>query len=169
MFFGQFAMLAVSMGAGVLFAELLRPGELEIMEFLFLGLGAFAIQFVLGAFGFLISCSGMGKKLRALFLWGLTGLSFVLYLLGNLGGILELPGNLAVFSVLRPERFGCRKWSSGSSFSSAFGARLLWLCFSDFSEKKIYSLEEKELVEWENHYILRRNPAWPRNLPRLSV
>lgn len=35
-------MLAVSMGAGVLFAELLRPGELEIMEFLFLGLGAFA-------------------------------------------------------------------------------------------------------------------------------
>lgn len=61
------------MGAGVLFAELLRPGELEIMEFLFLGLGAFTIQFVLGAFGFLISCSGMGKKLRALFLWALRG------------------------------------------------------------------------------------------------
>ena len=135
--FGQFAMLAVSMGAGVLFAELLRPGELEIMEFLFLGLGAFAIQFVLGAFGFLISCSGMGKKLRALFLWGLTGLSFVLYLLGNLGGILELPGNLAVFSVLRPERFGAGNGALAAAFLLLLGLVFYGFAFLIFRKKDL--------------------------------
>lgn len=135
--FGQFAMLAVSMGAGVLFAELLRPGELEIMEFLFLGLGAFAIQFVLGAFGFLISCSGMGKKLRALFLWGLTGLSFVLYLLGNLGGILELPGNLTVFSVLRPERFGAGNGALAAAFLLLLGLVFYGFAFLIFRKKDL--------------------------------
>lgn len=135
--FGQFAMLAVSMGAGVLFAELLRPGELEIMEFLFLGLGAFAIQFVLGAFGFLISCSGMGKKLRALFLRGLTGLSFVLYLLGNLGGILELPGNLAVFSVLRPERFGAGNGALAAAFLLLLGLVFYGFAFLIFRKKDL--------------------------------
>ena len=135
--FGQFAMLAVSMGAGVLFAELLRPGELEIMEFFFLGLGAFAIQFVLGAFGFLISCSGMGKKLRALFLWGLTGLSFVLYLLGNLGGILELPGNLAVFSVLRPERFGAGNGALAAAFLLLLGLVFYGFAFLIFRKKDL--------------------------------
>ena len=135
--FGQFAMLAVSMGAGVLFAELLRPGELEIMEFLFLGLGAFAIQFVLGAFGFLISCSGMGKKLRALFLCGLTGLSFVLYLLGNLGGILELPGNLTVFSVLRPERFGAGNGALAAAFLLLLGLVFYGFAFLIFRKKDL--------------------------------
>ena len=119
------------------FAELLRPGELEIMEFLFLGLGAFAIQFVLGAFGFLISCSGMGKKLRALFLWGLTGLSFVLYLLGNLGGILELPGNLTVFSVLRPERFGTGNGALAAAFLLLLGLVFYSFAFLIFRKKDL--------------------------------
>ena len=129
--------IATPLGAGVLFAELLRPGELEIMEFLFLGLGAFAIQFVLGAFGFLISCSGMGKKLRALFLWGLTGLSFVLYLLGNLGGILELPGNLTVFSVLRPERFGAGNGALAAAFLLLLGLVFYGFAFLIFRKKDL--------------------------------
>ena len=134
--FGQFAMLAVSMGAGVLFAELLRPGELEIMEFLFLGLGAFAIQFVLGAFGFLISCSGMGKKLRALFLLGPYGTELCALSPWKFRRNPGAPGKSRSIFGSASRTVWRRKWSSGSSFSSAFGARLLWLCFSDFSEKR---------------------------------
>ena len=164
MFSGQFAMLAVSMGS---WRSLLRSfcvrESFRLWSSFFWAWEPLPSSLCWGAFGFLISCSNGEKSCALCFSQGLTGLSFVLYLLGNLGGILELPGNLTVFSVLRPETVWHRKWSSGNwQLSSAFGASSLWFCFSDFS-KKIYSLEEKELVEWENHYILRRNPAWPRN------
>ena len=135
--FGQFTMLAVSLGAGVLFTELLRPGELRIPEFLFLGLEAFAVQFVLGAFGFLISCSGIGKKLRGLFLWGLAGAGFLLYLLGNLGGVLEILGNLTVFSVLRPERRGTGNGALAAAFLLLLGIVLYSLAFLAFRKRDL--------------------------------
>ena len=116
--FGQFTMLAVSLGAGVLFTELLRPGELRIPEFLFLGLEAFAVQFVLGAFGFLISCSGIGKKLRGLFLWGLAG-------------------NLTVFSVLRPERRGTGNGALAAAFLLLLGIVLYSLAFLAFRKRDL--------------------------------
>ena len=135
--FGQFSMVAAFMGAGLFLGEFLCPGELEIPDFLFRCVGAFAVQFVLGGFGFLVSCSGVGKKLRRLLLWGLTGLGFLLYLVGNLGGILEIPGNLTVFSVLRPDRFQKGDGSLTAAFLVLVGIIFYSLAFLVFQKRDL--------------------------------
>ena len=75
----QFSMLAVSAGAGLLFSGLFCSDTQNVTAFLFQSLEAFAVQFVLGGFAFLVSCSGFGKSTRRLLLWGLTGGGFFLY------------------------------------------------------------------------------------------
>ena len=76
--FGQFATLAVSMGAMPWWSFYVRE-SLRLWSS-FSGPGSLCHPVCAGAFGFLISARN-GEKPCALFLWGLTGLSFVLYLL----------------------------------------------------------------------------------------
>ena len=133
--FGQFAMLAVSMGAGVLFAELLRPGELEIMEFLS-GPGSLCHPVCAGGLRFSDFLLRNGEKAACSVSLGPYGTELCALSPWKFRRNPGAPGKSRSIFGSASRTVWRRKWSSGSSFSSAFGARLLWLCFSDFSEKR---------------------------------
>lgn len=130
-------MLAVSAGAGLLFSGLFCSDTQNVTAFLFQSLEAFAVQFVLGGFAFLVSCSGFGKSTRRLLLWGLTGGGFFLYLLGGLGGWLEIPGGFTVFSVLRQESLLADNGGLAAAFFLLLGIVFYGLAVLIFQKKDL--------------------------------
>lgn len=133
----QFSMLAVSAGAGLLFSGLFCSDTQNVTAFLFQSLEAFAVQFVLGGFAFLVSCFGFGKTTRRLLLWGLTGGGFFLYLLGGLGGWLEIPGGFTVFSVLRQESLLADNGGLAAAFFLLLGIVFYGLAVLIFQKKEL--------------------------------
>ena len=133
----QFSMLAVSAGAGLLFSGLFCSDTQNVTAFLFQSLEAFAVQFVLGGFAFLVSCSGFGKSTRRLLLWGLTGGGFFLYLLGGLGGWLEIPGGFTVFSVLRQGSLLADNGGLAAAFFLLLGIVFYGLAVLIFQKKEL--------------------------------
>ena len=133
----QFSMLTVSAGAGLLFSGLFSSDTQNVAAFLFHALEAFAVQFVLGGFAFLVSCSGFEKRIRRLLLWGLTGGGFFLYLLGGLGGWLERLGCFTVFSVLRQESLLADNGGLAAAFFLLLGIVLYGLAVLIFQKKEL--------------------------------
>ena len=109
----------------------------NVTAFLFQSLEAFAVQFVLGGFAFLVSCFGFGKSTRRLLLWGLTGGGFFLYLLGGLGGWLEIPGGFTVFSVLRQESLLADNGGLAAAFFLLLGIVFYGLAVLIFQKKEL--------------------------------
>ncbi len=97
--FGLFLLILTGTVAGILFSELLFPGELEIPQFLLMNMSVFFLQFFLSGLMFLCACIGLGKRgWTRLGIW-IYVVFFVFYLLGKTGGVFSAARYLTVFSL----------------------------------------------------------------------
>lgn len=117
--FGQFCMICFSTVLGIALSEIMIPGELEIPQFLLLNICVFCLHFALGGLEFLLSTMNLGSSLQRGLMAGIPALAFVLYLLGNLGGVMEIFGYFSMFSIFDTERI------FGGDFSLFFFLPLL--------------------------------------------
>lgn len=97
--FGLFFLILTGAVAGILFSELLFPGELEIPQFLLMNMSVFFLQFFLSGLQFLCVCAGLGKKgWTRLGIWiSVAFLGF--FLLGKMGGVFQGARYLTIFSL----------------------------------------------------------------------
>lgn len=104
-------------------SEALFPGELDIGKMLVLNLGLFCLHLFIGGVCFLASCIFNDAKYSVAFGAGIPALAFIIQMLANYGGDLEVAKYFTFLTLYRPDGIiageACAYWGMGILFAGA--------------------------------------------------
>jgi len=100
---GILLMIAFATMVGLISSEVLFPGELDVVDYLILNLGALALQLFIGSICFLSSSIFNESKLSIAFGAGIPALSYILQMMANAGPDLEKIKYTTFFTLFNPK------------------------------------------------------------------
>ena len=124
---------------GVVSSEILFPGELDIISYLYINLGVLTLQLFIGGVCFLASTIFNETKYSIALGAGITALGFIIQMLANAGQQLENAKYATFFTLFNPQKIIAGDGSAMVSMIILFiGAIILYVCaINVFSKKDI--------------------------------
>lgn len=97
-----FLLVCIITGLQLTFGEMLFPGQTPINDLLLLNVGLFGVLLVAGSIAFCANCTFNDSRISSLFAIGIPILMFVLQMIGNLGGDMEVANYFTYYTLFNP-------------------------------------------------------------------